>query len=96
MSSKHENSIKILNGQMEDENMQLNTMIGIENTLKMYVDKYEVGNDFETLNVFISAEMNEENKELFLNALDEDLPLGLIFTHEYKNGKLKVIFKEVQ
>lgn len=76
--------------------MQLNTIINIENTLRMYVDKYEIGNDFETLDVFISAHLNEENKELFLNRLDLILPLGLIFTHEYENGKLKVIFKEVQ
>ena len=40
--------------------------------------------------------VNEENKELFLNELDLILPLGLIFSHEYENGKLKVIFKEVQ
>ena len=40
--------------------------------------------------------MSEEKKELFLNALDENLPLGLVFSHEYKNGKLKVIFKEIE
>ena len=38
----------------------------------------------------------EENKELFLNELDLILPLDLIFTHEYENDRLKVIFKEVQ
>ena len=37
-----------------------------------------------------------QNKELFLNELDLILPLGLIFSHEYENDKLKVIFKEVQ
>lgn len=76
--------------------MQYQTMLQIEEKLNKYSSEYEIGNDVETLNVFISAHLSEENKELFLNELDLILPLGLIFTHEYENGKLKVIFKEVQ
>ena len=76
--------------------MQYQTMSQIKEKLDKYSSGYAIGNDVDTLNVFISAHLNEENKELFLNELDLILPLGLIFTHEYKNGKLKVIFKEVQ
>ena len=75
--------------------MQYQTMLQIEEKLNKYSSVYEIKN-VEALNVFISAHLNEENKELFLNELDLILPLDLIFTHEYENGKLKVIFKEVQ
>lgn len=75
--------------------MQYQTMLQIEEKLNKYSSVYEIKN-VEALNVFISAHLSEENKELFLNELDLILPLGLIFTHEYENGKLKVIFKEVQ
>ena len=75
--------------------MQYQTMLQIEEKLNKYSSEYEIEN-VEALNVFISAHLNEENKELFLNELDLILPLGLIFTHEYENGKLKIIFKEVQ
>lgn len=75
--------------------MQYQTMLQIEGKLNKYSSEYEIEN-VEALNVSISAHLNEENKELFLNELDLILPLGLIFTHEYENGRLKVIFKEVQ
>lgn len=75
--------------------MQYQTMLQIEGKLNKYSSEYEIEN-VETLNVSISAHLDEENKELFLNELDLILPLGLIFTHEYENGRLKVIFKEVQ
>lgn len=76
--------------------MNYKTMLQIKEKLDKYSSGYAIGNNVDTLNVFISAHLSEENKELFLNELDLILPLGLIFTHEYKNGKLKVIFKEVQ
>ena len=75
--------------------MQYQTMLQIEEKLNKYSSEYEIEN-VEALNVSISAHLCEENKELFLNELDLILPLGLIFTHEYENGKLKIIFKEVQ
>lgn len=75
--------------------MQYQTMLQIEEKLNKYSSEYEIKN-VEALNVFISAHLFEENKELFLNELDLILPLGLIFTHEYENGRLKIIFKEVQ
>lgn len=75
--------------------MQYQTMLQIEGKLNKYSSEYEIEN-VEALNVSISAHLNEENKELFLNELDLILPLGLIFTHEYENGRLKIIFKEVQ
>ena len=75
--------------------MQYQTMLQIEEKLNKYSSEYEIEN-IEALNVSISAHLNEENKELFLNELDLILPLGLIFSHEYENDKLKVIIKEVQ
>ena len=75
--------------------MQYQTMLQIEEKLNKYSSEYEIEN-VEALNVSISAHLNEENKELFLNEFDLILPLGLIFTHEYENGRLKIIFKEVQ
>ena len=75
--------------------MQYQTMLQIEEKLNKYSSEYEIEN-IEALNVSISAHLNEENKELFLNELDLILPLDLIFSHEYENGRLKVIFKEVQ
>ena len=75
--------------------MQYQTMLQIEEKLNKYSSEYEIEN-IEALNVSISAHLHEENKELFLNELDLILPLGLIFSHEYENGRLKVIFKEVQ
>lgn len=75
--------------------MQYQTMLQIEEKLNKYSSEYEIEN-IEALNVSISAHLSEENKELFLNELDLTLPLGLVFTHEYENGRLKVIFKEVQ
>lgn len=75
--------------------MQYQTMLQIEEKLNKYSSEYEIEN-IEALNVSISVHLNEENKELFLNELDLILQLGLIFSHEYENGRLKVIFKEVQ
>ena len=43
--------------------MQYQTMLQIEKKLNKYSSGYEIGNDIETLNVFISAHLNEENKE---------------------------------
>lgn len=73
--------------------MQYQTMLQIKEKLDKYSSGYAIGNDVDTLNVFISAHLNEENKELFLNELDLILPLGLIFTHDYENGRLKIIFR---
>ena len=77
--------------------MNFITMCEINKTIEKYTKKYIIGNNIDTLNVFIQANMNEESKELFLNDLDTILPLGLFFKHTYENNKLVVeFFEEVE
>lgn len=76
--------------------MNFITMCEINKTIEKYTKKYIIGNNIDTLNVFIQANMNEEAKELFLNDLDTILPLGLFFKHTYENNKLIVEFEEVE
>lgn len=76
--------------------MNFITMCEINKTIEKYTQKYIIGNNIDTLNVFIQANMNEEAKELFLNDLDTILPLGLFFKHTYENNKLFVEFEEVE
>lgn len=76
--------------------MNFITMYEINKTIEKYTNKYIIGNNTDTLNVFIQANMNEERKELFLNDLDTILPLGLFFKHTYENNKLFVEFEEVE
>lgn len=71
-------------------------MCEINKTIEKYTKKYIIGNNIDTLNVFIQANMNEESKELFLNDLDTILPLGLFFKHTYENNKLVVEFEEME
>ena len=76
--------------------MNFTTMCEINKTIEKYTKKYIIGNNIDTLNVFIQANMNEEAKELFLNDLDTILPLGLFFKHTYENNKLIVEFEEME
>ena len=76
--------------------MNFVTMCEINKTIEKYTKKYIIGNNIDTLNVFIQANMNEESKELFLNDLDTILPLGLFFKHTYENNKLIVEFEEIE
>lgn len=76
--------------------MNFITMCEINKTIEKYTKKYIIGNNIDTLNVFIQANMNEEAKELFLNDLDTILPLGLFFKHTYENNKLVVEFEEIE
>lgn len=70
--------------------MNCKTIANIHEKLEKYSLGYLIGNDF------ILAFLSDENKEMFLNELDLILPCGLIFSHEYTNGILKVKLKEVQ
>lgn len=76
--------------------MNFVTMCKINKTIEKYTNKYIIGNNTDTLNVFIQANMNEESKELFLNDLDTILPLGLFFKHTYENNKLFIEFEEIE
>ena len=76
--------------------MQYSMLMKIKDKLEKYTKKYRFGNNVGSLNFFITAHLEEEKKELLLNDLDKMLPLGLFFSHQYENGRLKIIFKEVQ
>ena len=76
--------------------MNFITMCEINKTIEKYTKKYIIGNNIDTLNVFIQANMSEESKELFLNDLDTILPLGLFFKHTYEHNKLVVEFEEIE
>ena len=50
----------------------------------------------ENLNICLSGECSEKDKEFLLYELDKNLPIGIFFHHEFENGKLKITFEEVQ
>ena len=75
--------------------MNYMTMIKIDEKIRKYSEAFMIGNEVKTLSVFLKAHIDEESKELFLNDLDSILPYGTIFSHEYENGVLNIIFKEV-
>lgn len=65
----------------------------IENCVKNYTDAYIFTNRASNLAVELNCHISEDNKERLLNDFDIQLPYGLFFSHEYENGKLKVIFR---
>lgn len=75
--------------------MMLFMLDEIDKTLRKYTDGFCVGNDAKTLNPMIVTHVNETEKELILNDLDKKIPFNLNFSHQYKNGELKIIFKEL-
>lgn len=75
--------------------MLLTTLNTIEKNIKKYAKDYALINRAPDLAVQINCSINEENKEILLNELDTVLPYGIYFSHEYKNGHLKIVFKEV-
>ena len=75
--------------------MDFNTFCNIDSIVKKYTDGYMLGNRSPDLAVILTALVNDEEKEYILNDLDKELPYGLYFSHEYENGKLKIVFKEV-
>jgi hypothetical protein len=74
--------------------MMLQEFWKIDNIIKNYTEAYMIGNGTD-LSVQLIAHVSEDDKERILNDLDLTLPYGLIFNHEYENGKLKINFKEV-
>ena len=64
--------------------------------VKEYTSSYTFSNSSENLNVQLIADIkSDEYKECLLNEFDLILPQHIIFPHEYENGKLKVLFKEL-
>lgn len=68
----------------------------LDDVVKSYTSSYIFGNNAENLCLELIADIkSDEHKELLLNEFDLILPQGIIFPHEYENGKLKVLFKEL-
>ena len=75
--------------------MMLKVMNAIENIVEKYSDDYRFINDHE-LNVVCQIDTDEERIEFILAAIDEQLPAGIVFSHEYTCGEYEITFKEVQ
>lgn len=75
--------------------MNLNTFNDIKTLINKYTNDFNIKNN-KDLNVEIIATIDEEYKEMLLSELDQILPLGLIFNHEYINGQVLITFKEVE
>lgn len=79
----------------EVDNMMLKVMKAIEDIVDKYSDDYRFINDHE-LNVVCQIDTDEERIEFILAAIDEQLPTGIVFSHEYTCGEYEITFKEVQ
>ena len=75
--------------------MNFSTFCDIDEIVKRYTEAYMLYNRSPDLAVSLEACVTEEDKEWILSELDCKLPLGLLFSHTYENGKLQITFKEV-
>lgn len=74
--------------------MDFTTFNKIKDIVDVYSTEYIVGNRKKDLSVFVEIKnIDEEKKEFLLCELDKKMPLGVIFTHDYKNGRLKIVFR---
>ena len=74
--------------------MDFTTFNKIKDIVDVYSREYIVGNRKEDLSVFVEIKnIDEEKKEFLLCELDKKMPLGVIFTHDYENGRLKIVFR---
>ena len=75
--------------------MMLKVMKAIEDTVSKYSDDYRFINDHE-LNVVCQIDTDEERIEIILAAIDEQLPAGIYFSHEYTCGEYEITFKKIK
>ena len=68
-------------------------MKAIENIVDKYADDYRFINDHE-LNVVCQIDTDEERMEIILAEIDEKLPAGIIFSHEYIADEYEITFYE--
>lgn len=73
----------------------LKVMNAIENVVEKYSDDYRFINDHE-LNVVCQIDTDEERIEFILAEIDEQLPAGIVFSHEYTCGEYEITFKEIK
>lgn len=74
--------------------MDYMTFEKIHDVLNKHTGAFVIGNDVDTLSLCAIAYISDTEKEVILMDLDKILPMGLVFSHEYENGKLKILFKE--
>ena len=77
-----------------DDNMMLKVKNAIEDIIEKYSDDHRFINDHE-LNVVCQIDTDEERIEFILAAIDEQLPAGIVFSHEYTCGEYEITFKEI-
>lgn len=74
--------------------MMLKVMNSIENIVDKYARDYRFFND-KDLNVVCQLECDSENMEHILCEIDQNLPLGINFSHAYSCGSFEITFKEI-
>lgn len=75
--------------------MMLKIMNTVEDIIDKYSDDYRFINDHE-LNVVCQINTDEERIEFILAEIDQQLPAGIIFSHEYTCGEYEITFKEIK
>ena len=75
--------------------MMLKIMKIVEDIVDKYSDDYRFINDHE-LNVVCQIDTDEERIEFILAEIDEKLPAGIIFTHEYVCDEYEITFKKIK
>ena len=73
--------------------MDFYVFCGIDKIVKKYTEAYALSNRSPDLAVQLTASIGEEDKECLLNDIDYELRDYVNFSHEYKNGRLQIIFK---
>ena len=75
--------------------MMLKVKNAIEDIVEKYSDDHRFINDHE-LNVVCQIDTDEERIEFILAEIDEQLPAGIYFNHEYTCGEYEITFKEIK
>ena len=73
--------------------MILKIMNAIEKTVDKYSDDYRFIDDHES-NLVCQIDTDKERIEFILAAIDEQLPAGVYFSHEYTCGEYEITFKK--
>lgn len=74
--------------------MLLETIRTIESIVEKNAIDWRFIND-HNFNVVCQIDTDEEHIEYILAEIDEVLPLGITFSHEYTCGEYEITFKEI-
>lgn len=75
--------------------MDFFTFCELDKIVKNHTESYVFVNN-SNLDIELIAYVSEESKEIMLSKIDSKLPLGMIFSHTYEDGKLVVDFKKIE